>query len=346
MLVVALANLALQLPLTYWLSLRGLALAYVLASLFHLGYWLLVARDPGATTFRPRWHWPTLRRLLEVGIPMQVAGLVTTLFRSLDQLLLLGRLGPAALGLYSIGTSVNTFVYGIPNAVSVVTFPSFQERYGRHESRAALLNLLVTPVRALALVVLPLAVGGAYLALPALVHAVLPQFAGGLRAAQVLLLGTFALSLNHMPGQFLITVDRQGPGIAVAAASTALLAGGCWLALDRGLGLVGVAAATAVAYAVSSAAMLLLAVTMAGSFRRGAALLGECALALTWTWGAVAACEHLVPGPVPAAGWAEVATAAVRIPLFLLLVAPLALLCEHRTGLIGELLRSRRRRDS
>ncbi len=267
LLVVAVANALLQLPLTYFWGFRGYLVAYALANLVHLAYWRLVVRDRDVTMFHLRWHWPTLRRLLEVGVPMQVSGVVTTLFRSLDQVMLVGRLGPAALGLYSIGVSVNTFVYGIPNAVSIVTFPNFQERYGSTGSRAALQELIVVPVQALAFVVLPVAVGGAYLLLPPLVRHVLPQFVPGIAAAQVLLMGTFALSLNHMPAQFLITIDRQLPGIVLAALSTAVLAAGCWLALDRGLGIVGVAAATAVACAFSAGSLLVTALALAGSLR-------------------------------------------------------------------------------
>ncbi len=341
LLLVALANAALQLPLTYLWGFPGFLAAYVLANLVHLAYWRLVVRDRDTTRFHLRWHWPTLRRLLAVGVPMQVGGVVMTLLRSLDQVMLLGRLGPAALGLYSIGVSVNTFVYSIPNAVSIVTFPSFQERYGQTGSRAALRELIVVPVQAMAFVVLPLAVGGAYLLLPPLVRHVLPQFVPGIAAAQILLMGTFALSLNHMPGQFLITVDRQTPAIVLAAASTAVLASGCWLALGRGLGIVGVAAATAVAYAFSAASVLVVALAMAGSLRAALALVGQCAVALAWTWGGAALAVHLVPADT-SSPWRDFGAAALAGLVFLALIAPLIAFFQHRTGLLRPLLSVRR----
>ena len=339
--LVAVANAVLQLPLTFFWGFPGYLLAYVLANVFHFVYWRLVARDHDTTAFHLRWHWPTLRRLLEVGVPMQVGGVVTTLFRSLDQVLLVGRMGPAALGLYSIGVSVNTFVYSVPNAVSIVTFPNFQERYGQTGSRSALRDLIVIPVQAMAFVVLPAAVGGAYLLLPPLVRHVLPQFVAGIAAAQILLMGTFALSLNHMPGQFLITVDRQIPGIILAAVSTGLLAAGCWLALDRGLGIVGVAAATAVAYGFSAASLLVAALAMAGSLRSALALVGQCAASLAWTWGAVLLALRLVPADTSSA-WRDFGAAAAAGIVFLVLIAPLIAFFQRRTGLLLPLLRSGR----
>ena len=340
MLLVAVANAALQVPLTLLWGFPGFLLAYAAATIAHLAYWRWLVADRDLAAFRPRWHWPTLRRLLAVGIPMQAGGLATMLFRSLDQLLLVGKLGAAALGLYSIGLSVNNFVYGIPNAVSVVTFPNFQERYGRSGTRASLAELVVVPVRALALVVLPLAVGGAYLLLPPLVRHVLPQFTGGIAAAQVLLLGTFALSLNHMPGQFLITIDRQGPGIAVTAAATAVLAGGAWLALHNGHGILGVAVATAVAYALSSAALLVVALTLAGAPRAALVTLGECAVALAWTWGAAHLASRWIAAAHPA-WWRDFGAAALAFVVFAAMVAPLAAYFQRRTGLLGAVLRLR-----
>jgi O-antigen/teichoic acid export membrane protein len=341
MLLVAVINAALQVPLTLLWGFPGFMLAYAGASIANLVYWRYLVADRGLASFRPRWHWPTLRRLLAVGIPMQAGGLATMLFRSLDQVMLVGTLGPAALGLYSIGLSVNNFVYGIPTAVSVVTFPNFQERYGRTGTRAALAELVVVPVQAMAFVVLPLAVGGAYLLLPPLVRHVLPQFADGIAAAQVLLIGTFALSLNHMPGQFLITVDRQGPGIAATAAATAVLAGGAWLALHNGLGILGVAAATAVAYAFSSAVLLVVALSMAGSPRSALVALGECAVALLWTWAAAHTAARTVAAAHPV-WWRDFGAAALAVVAFAVMVSPLLVYFQRRTGLLGALLRRSR----
>ena len=337
--ILAVLGVALQIPLTLAWGFYGYMLAYVLAQALNVLYWRYWVRDRDLTRFCLRWHWPTLRRLLEVGIPWEIGLVVGTLFRSLDQVLLVCRLGPAALGLYSIGVSMNNYVYGIPNAIAVVTFPNFQERYGQTDDPSALLNLIVLPVLTLSFLILPVAMGGVYLFMPPLVRQALPDFVGGIAAAQVLAMGTFSLSLRPMAGQFMITINRQWPSVALGAVSTGVLAAGVYLALRLGMGIVGVAAATAVAYTFSSGSILVLAVTLASSWQAGLGLFFKCSLAIGWTWLALALADRLRPfGTYP--WWLDFGTSAVKFGLFLVLIIPLFWYFERSTGMLKVLLRA------
>lgn len=331
--ILAVANAVLQILLTVVWGFYGFMLASVIAQIFNVLYWRFWIRDKELTHFRLRWHWPTLRRLLEVGIPWEAGLIVGTLFRSLDQVILVSALGPATLGLYSIGVSMNNYVYNVPNAVSVVTFPNFQERYGQTDSPAVLLNLIRLPVLTMAFVILPIAVGGLYLFSPTLIRQILPEFTASIPVVQVLAIGTFALSLNHMPGQFMLTINRQWPAVALGAVSVCVLATGVYLALHLNLGIAGVAAATAVSYTFSSATLLFLAVTLASSWQVSLSLLFKCGVAMGWTWLALTLTDRWQLFGVST--WPlDFGSSAIKFCLFLVLALPLFWYFERTTGML------------
>lgn len=341
--IMAIANAALQIPLTIVWGFYGFLIAYALVQVINWAYWRFGAKAEDCTRFHFVWDWPILRRLLAIGIPIQVGSVIYIVLRSLDQVILLSVLGPVSLGMYSVGVSMTNFVYNIPNAVSIVTFPNFQERFGQTDSRSALIDLIVSPVLVLAFVVLPLAVGGTYLFLPALIRQALPDFAPGIAAAQVLAMGTFALSLNHMPNQFMITINKQIPSILLNLVATGVLVVAVYTSLHFKLGITGAAAATALAYVFSSTSLLLLAVTMASSWARALRLVFQCSVAMGWTWLVLWLTDRLVPSRTSSLWW-DFGSSALKFAVFIVLVLPLFWYLERTTGMLSLAVRSFRTR--
>lgn len=333
--LVILASLnIIQIPLTIRWGFHGFVIAYAIVQIANVAYWWRASDAAASVRFRIRWDWSALRHLLRQGFPIQVGGVAINGLRTLDQVILLAALGPAQLGFYSIGVSMNNFVYNLPKAVSVVTFPNFQEKFGR-EGITAVLGLVVKPVLLLSFIVLPVAVGAAYQFLPPLIRTALPQFIPGITAAQVLAMGTFALSLNNLPIQLLITVNRQWLAVVINIAGVAMLAGLVYAAIAFGRGIVGIAAATAVSYALSSAALLLIAGSVAGAPASAMRLVVQCAAAYSWTWGALAVVAKVHLFVVH--NWiSDFLSAFIGYLAYLLLLLPLAWYIERREGLLSE----------
>jgi hypothetical protein len=168
---------------------------------------------------------------------------------------------------------------------------------------------------------------------------VLPDFVPGIAAAQVLAMGTFALSLNHMPGQFMITINRQIPAVLLNVMATGVLVIAVYASLRLGWGITGVAAATALAYLVSSGSLLMLAVTLASSWPVALRLVLQCSAAMGWTWLALWLVDHLAYGG-PVAAWRDFGLSAVKLFAFLVLALPLFWYLERATGMVGLFLRS------
>ena len=70
--------------------------------------------------------------LLTDGMPMLAGAVAFETIRNADRIVIGSMLGFAALGVYSVTQLVCQGVYYLPNALSTVMYPRFQERFGAH----------------------------------------------------------------------------------------------------------------------------------------------------------------------------------------------------------------------
>ncbi len=241
----AVTTLAVGGACTWLWGLAGLyagTLAVMSASLVYLSRF-------GGLRFQWGWDHAEMRRLIAIGSPMLLAGVVYSVFRSLDKLMILGYMSDreAQLGCYSLALMVAAQLYGIGNMLSIVMGPRYGEKFGQCGDRrqVALLAARATELQAAA-IALPAALS-LVLAGPVLGR-LLPDYESGLAALVWLLPGTVALSLALPASQYLIAIDRQNRALAAVLAATGLAAVADHVALTNGMGLAGVAAATAWGY--------------------------------------------------------------------------------------------------
>ena len=245
------------------------------------------------------WAWDAgeIRRLIATGGPILLASTVSSLFRSLDKLMILGYLSDREyqLGCYSAALMVTVQLYGLGNMLSMVMGPRYGEKYGRSGDRGEVARLAAraTELHAAALA-LPAALS--IVAAPALLGWLLPDYQPGLAPLVWLVPGVLALCVALPAAQYLVAVKRQNRALAAVLTATALAALGNHLALHGGHGLVGVAVATALGYVVYG--ILTVSISLwpqldrPGRLRYGAML----ALALVPTVGLAIVLERLQPG--------------------------------------------------
>ena len=210
---------------------------------------LLFVRQHRAVTLGWAFDWPEIRRLIAIGAPILLAGTVSSLLRSLDKLMILGYLSDREfqLGCYSVTLMVTAQLFGLGNMFSMVMGPRLGEKFGQARNRREVARLAAraTELQAAA-IALPAALS-ITLATPLLAW-LLPDYQTGLAPLPWLIPGVVALTLALPASQYLVAVNRQRRALAVVIVATLLAAAGNHLALSGGFGLVGVAAATAVAY--------------------------------------------------------------------------------------------------
>lgn len=224
-------------------QLYGYLVAVILTHLMVIGYVQGVKRFPLRFSFERKKVAPSLR----LGFPLMVWTGLILLFSSMDKLVMSWWLGLHALGLYSLALMAHHYLFNLPNQIGVVLFPYSQEHYQKQLPSEGLTKYVLTPMTVLC-AVMPIAIGLTWLAAPVLTAWVLPQFLGGVRALQILILGTFFLSLYYQPLHFLITTHRLRSLLVIGCSMIAVN-----FVLNRsfvglGWGINGVAAATAISY--------------------------------------------------------------------------------------------------
>ncbi len=242
-----LLTLGLCIPAVWYFGLPGLYAATLAVMLCSLAF---ILRHSGMSL---RWAWDMAetRRLIGIGGPILLAGAAASLFRSLDKLMILGYLNDREyqLGCYSLALMVGAQLFGLGNMLSMVMGPRYGELFGRSGDRRAVARLAAraSELHAAAMA-LPAAL--ALIAAVPLLRWLLPAYQAGLAPIDWLAPGAVALVLALPASQYLVAVGRQRRALVVVLIATAVAALGNHLALRTGYGLTGVAAATAVGYAV------------------------------------------------------------------------------------------------
>jgi O-antigen/teichoic acid export membrane protein len=243
------------------------------------------------------WQWTEIRRLVAIGAPILLAGTVTSLFRSLDKLMILGYLEDREfqLGCYSLALMVGAGLFGVGNMLSLVMGPRYGEKYGRTGNRREVALLAARSSELLA-AAMGLVAALAVVAGPPLLARMLPDYRPGLAPLLWLVPGSVAMALALAPSQYLVAVDRQNRALWAVVAATLLAALGNHAALTGGYGLPGVAAATTASYLVYL--VLTVAVSIWGELDRAARLryLAMHCLTLAPALGIALAAECLWPG--------------------------------------------------
>jgi O-antigen/teichoic acid export membrane protein len=203
-----------------------------------------------AVTLAWAWDRRDVRRLIAIGSPILLTGTVSSLFRSLDKLMILGYLSDREyqLGCYSAALMVTVQLYGLGNMFSIVMGPRYGEAYGRSGDRGEVARLAARATE-LCAATMALPASLAIVAAPPLLAWLLPDYQHGLAPLVWLVPGVVALCVTLPASQYLVAVNRQKRALAAVAGATLLAAVGNHLALRGGYGLVGVAAATGTAYA-------------------------------------------------------------------------------------------------
>jgi O-antigen/teichoic acid export membrane protein len=254
--------------------------------------------------------------LLVDGMPMLAGAVAFETIRNADRIVIGSVLGFAALGVYSVTQLVCQGVYYLPNALSTVMYPRFQERFGRTGDVRSLRKFVEVPLHVLGDALLA-ATMVLMVALPPAIRAWFPAFADTIPPLRVMLVGTYFLCLAPPAMQLLLTVHKQVPSLLVAVPAAAIALGAAYAGAASGLG--GVAYGVALGCIVEFAAINAYAFAHFADTRAAAAQLGAIVATVAAGLAAVFAIERYVPaGPAGVdviGGWRLAAVTLVSLPL-------------------------------
>jgi O-antigen/teichoic acid export membrane protein len=303
---------ALHLALATLLALRwglgGAFLGYVLALLLSLTFVL-----PGLP-LRPALSAAWLRRLLDVGFPVALTGMLATALASADRLVVGTYAGVTLLGYYAFAGSVAGLAGSFAFVIRTVVFPDVYQQARFDGTAPALQRHLAGTIHPFARI-FPVFLGVLALGLGPAVSLVLPHYLAAIPAARLLIFAGVTAGFMSLGSVGVVAAGRQRVLPAYQAGILALNVGFSILALRAGLGLEGVAAGALVSRAAVGAGILAI-VAAAAADRHPTRLALRALIPLAWCATSVFALSRWVPGH-------DLRSALLSLGLYALLVLPL-----------------------
>lgn len=197
-----------------------------------------------------------LKTILYSGIPLLINNLIWTIVDSIDKFVILGFINTEALGLYSIAQMTFSYMVMIPNAISQLFYVKMGKIYGATGSKDELNRAAVKYTLILA-IIMSFIVICAYFLMEPLVLWIMPKYSGGVRAAQILMLGLAIYSPTMVNGNIL-TILKKNSALLRGSIYLCILNVFCsvGLVLLRGPNIENVALGTVISYLIRTAILV------------------------------------------------------------------------------------------
>ena len=204
---------------------------------------LLLSR-PAAGRFSPG----AVRRLVAIGFPIMLVGVLFSVFITADRWVATTVLGPAGAAPYALASVIGSALLVLPSVISQHTYPRMAVMLGQSNDPGRAFEMASRQNRFALLATIPVAAIVA-LGAVALIPPLFPEYSGAVAPTIVLCAGLVALSAFSGYGNFLNVMDEQWTYLRVQAVSLA----GALVAMVVGalaLGLIGIGLGAAGAYLV------------------------------------------------------------------------------------------------
>lgn len=221
---------------------------FIIGQIMALGVCTLATLGSGTVIWRPKLDMRLGRRLIGVGFPIMLVGLIHTLFATVDRWIVAGNLGPAALGHYSLAIMALSAVALLPQVISQQFYPRLAYAWSAKKDAGELRRMATRQRVFTYIAVVPMVALIALLA-PPIVKAFLPQYAPGIPAILVTAMIPLVSTIGEGYGGILHVLSRQYWYIG-AILATLIVNVVASLLLVGPFGLVGVAMGTFIAFIV------------------------------------------------------------------------------------------------
>ncbi|MEM3364404.1 MAG: polysaccharide biosynthesis C-terminal domain-containing protein [Candidatus Micrarchaeia archaeon] len=199
-------------------------------------------------------RWDDFIKTLKAGLRLFMTSIASTIYAQVDSLITVVMLGPAALGIYGIATTLNQLIYGTYGSTVI---PVGQRMYKSADDEAKLKRyldmlsgissyLMVFPIIAIVLIS------------PYIINYFIPAFSDAIPVIGVLAVASFFnVTLNPISNYLLTKRKENLITISTLVAATLNLILNIYL-IQQGYGLTGVAYATSISYFVNFALLMYL----------------------------------------------------------------------------------------
>ena len=197
-LVVAISTI----PLVYYLGYNGMLARSILIAFSLLGLMYYFKSYPIKIEFSKK-HFITL---LKIGIPIFFWSYIYSIYTGLDKVFIASHFSERYMGLLTPSIQVTIGLSILPSSIFQIIYPRLGEQYGRHGTISSLQKLAFTPLKYLAIGMLPI-LAIATLLIGPFVELVLPNYVEGIPAARWAILAVYFKCLGG-PADILTLIGK------------------------------------------------------------------------------------------------------------------------------------------
>lgn len=201
------------------------------------------------------WNNTLFKSLFFITFPLYLQDISSTIFDSIDRLIIANYLSFKEVGLYSLSSFLNLPLKLFIASFSVVLFTHLNENFGSQINYAVIKKHVIIPQDIMCWVVPPL-IGLLVFLLPFLVRTFLPKYLEGVEAAQISIFASFFYLLTSFSSNALFVLNQQRRSAVIFFIVGIVNTLFCFLSLHLNWGLNGIAFATLLAYLLFDFLML------------------------------------------------------------------------------------------
>ncbi|MDR7372354.1 polysaccharide biosynthesis C-terminal domain-containing protein [Flavobacterium aquidurense] len=241
----------LTVPLVYFFGINSLFIATIIIAMINSVYYF-VNRPFSFNLF---WDNKLFKTLLIISFPLYLQDISSTIFDSIDRLIIARYLNFSEVGYYSLSSLVIIPLRLLISSFSVVLFTQLNEKYGFSNADHVIEKHVIIPHKILSVLFPPL-LGIAVILLPTVVTFFLPKYVLGISSAQIALFGMFIFLLNTFSANALFVVNKQKITAIVYFVVGVFKTILCYLSMVYGYGIIGIACSTVISFLVLDFLML------------------------------------------------------------------------------------------
>ncbi|WP_246097002.1 lipopolysaccharide biosynthesis protein [Psychrobacillus soli] len=157
------------------------------------------------------------KRLVKIGFPILIVGIIWSIMIAIDRIIISIFMTPKDLGNYGVGMMVFSTMMLFPQVISQVMYPKIVELVSIGDySKIKRLYWKVNTILAISMIFVMI-IG--YILLPYFITWYMPEYNDGIRAAQLLLMGLYPLTLVNLAAAYFNSTDNQKVYMAIQVVS-------------------------------------------------------------------------------------------------------------------------------
>ena len=219
--------------------LLGTLLGYFLSSLYIL--WKAKYK------FKLSFDYSIIKNVFSIGFPLIIIQLGYSVLISIDRWMISGFFDKVNLGYYSIGITLNNFLYGAFSAVAFTVYPIMLEKFGKTNNPKSSEQLIFMSTMSLSYV-LAIVCPAICFIIPPFIHYVLPAYSPSINCMIILIMSVYFTSITSISGNFLVSINKQNEILKIQGLTIILCIILDYIFIKTGLGINGVAIATGITY--------------------------------------------------------------------------------------------------